>query len=118
MHLCFQFYSNLPFFEIIDASNRIKTFINANPKNKVYVHCQDSKMRSAVFLATFLFLTKSIEPHDISEAILFVNQKLNTQIEDHNGTQSKSYRNQHRLFKNLMNYDNNPTFINPQMLIL
>jgi hypothetical protein len=81
------------------------------------VHCQDSKVRSGVLLAAYIFQTGAVQVQDISEAILYVNQRLQMQLEDHKGSMS-SYKNHHRLFKNLMNYHTNPKFINPHRLHL
>lgn len=35
-------------------------------KRKVYVHCQEGKVRSAVFLSSYLFVTASLGVQDIS----------------------------------------------------
>jgi hypothetical protein len=80
--VCYQFYSNLPLYELIQTINKIYSFLAVSFSTKVYIHCQDSKMRSAVFLACYLFKTKSEKYQDISEAIIRVNQILGLSIEE------------------------------------
>ena len=83
-HLCFEYYSNLPLYELIIALNSIRYFMDLNPRHAVYVHCQDNKLRSCVFLACFVYKFNVLKASDISEGILFINKKLGTTIEvDH-----------------------------------
>jgi hypothetical protein len=69
-----------------------------------------------VFLAAYLFQTTAVQ--DISEAILYVNQHLEMQLEEGKQGASSCYKNNHRLFKNLVNYHNDVRFINPWRLKL
>lgn len=89
---------------------QIRRFLET-PSHKVYLHCQDSKLRSAVFLSAYLFLTRST---DITEAIELVNHKLGLQMEE----SSAAYSNQHKLFRNLVNFRTDPACINPHQLFL
>jgi protein-tyrosine phosphatase len=74
-HLNFQLYGSLPFFELIQAIREIESALKQ--QCKVYVHCQEGRVRSAVFLASYLFMT---EGKDISEAILQVNRCLDIDL--------------------------------------
>ena len=70
-------YSNPPFYELILAINNIRSFVQCNKNNKVYVHCQDNRVRSAILLSCYVYkyLTE-----DISEAILLVNKALKVNL--------------------------------------
>ena len=111
-HLNFQYYANLPFLQLLEAIEETSKFMAASTSNKIYLHCQEGKVRSAVFLASFLFITKTNSIQDISEAILFVNKKLGISLE----SSSLGYRCQHTLFKNLVNYHADKNFINKNFL--
>ena len=68
-------------------------------------------MRSAVCLASYLYVSCG---RDISEAILQVNKQLGIDVESN----SIAYKNQHTLFKNLVNYTTDRNFINKHQLEL
>jgi hypothetical protein len=99
---------------MIKSIEHIETFLSLDDNNRVYVHCQDNKRRSAVFLASYIFLA-GLET-DIVASILKVNQLLKISIEDkpqNQGSVSGAiYKSQHLVLKNLMNYINNSSFIN------
>jgi hypothetical protein len=65
-------------------------------------------------LASFLFVTSSLGVQDISEAIHHINKKLGINLE----SKSNTYKNQHTLFKNLVNYTTNKQFINKNRMEL
>lgn len=77
----------------------------------MYLHCQEGRIRSAVFLSSYLYVSCG---KDISEAILHVNKLLRIDVESN----SIAYKNQHTLFKNLVNYTTDKNFINKQQLEL
>jgi hypothetical protein len=65
-----------------------------NPRHAVYVHCQDNKLRSSVFLACFIYKFNVLRASDISEGILFVNKKLGTSLEvEHAESETSNYKN-------------------------
>lgn len=80
-HLCYEYYSNLPLYELIIAINSIHYFTALSPSHRVYIHCQDNKIRSSVFLVCYIYKFKVLNLQEVSEAILYVNQKLNVKIE-------------------------------------
>ena len=79
-HLCFAMYSNLPFYELVLALNTIPNFLRCNKANKVYVHCQDNRIRSAVLLACYAYQNQVEGVEDISDAILWVNKTLGVRL--------------------------------------
>ena len=89
-------------------------FILENKDNRVYIICQENKIRSAVFLSCYIYVYKMIGIEDISEAILYVNRKLNLSLEE--DKESSLYKNHHTLFKNIMHYTSNADFINKNKL--
>jgi len=70
----------LPLYELIIAINSIHYFLEISENHKIYLHCQDNKLRSSLFLACFIYKFKIMKISDVSEAILFVNQKLSTKL--------------------------------------
>lgn len=106
-------YSNPPFYELMLAINKISRFVQCNKSNKVYVHCQDNKVRSAILLSCYIF---KHQVEDISEAILLVNKALRVNLEDEG--KKSTYKNLHILFKNFVNYHHNPQIINRHKLRL
>lgn len=91
--------------------------------NKVYLHCQDNKLRSVVFLAGYLLAAE--EKSDIGQALIYVNGKLKMEVEDQRGTDQNDtiqthsqYHSQHLFLKNLANYLNDRNFINRNQLKL
>lgn len=109
-------YSNLPFYELVLALHTIPNFLRCNKTNKVYIHCQDNKIRSAVLLACYAYHHKINGIEDISDAILWVNKTLNVSLEELE--KKNMYKNVHLLFKNFVNYSNNPHIINKKQLRL
>lgn len=78
-HLCLAMYSNLPFYELVLSLSTIHRFLQAAPNNRVYIHCQDSRVRSALLIACYLYkYREGVE--DISEAVLLVNRLLKVQL--------------------------------------
>lgn len=72
-HPKYNYYSSLPFLELIDAIAHIQRALQ-QPNHLVLVHCQESLIRSAVFLSCYVFQARG--GSDISEAILQVNSQL------------------------------------------
>ena len=62
------------------ALDSMKSFIECKKTNKIYVHCQENRMRSAVFLVCFIYKHKLLKVADISEAILIVNKALKVKL--------------------------------------
>ena len=115
-HLCFQYYSSLPLYDLLLAINSIGYFLSVSPHHRVYIHCQDNKLRSSVFLACFLHRHRS---KDLTEAILEVNKKLSVEIEvERKDLSTANYKSEHMFFKNYINYHNNPAVINTKQLEL
>ena len=112
-HLNFQYYCNLPFYELIQAIQDIQHALK-DGNQKVYIHCQEGKVRSAAFLASYLFVTSSLGVQDISEAIHHINKKLGINLE----SKSINYKNQHTPYKNLVNYITDQNFSNKKKLEL
>lgn len=108
-HLHFELYGSLPFCELIEAIAQVREAVAQGCR--VYVHCQEGRVRSAVFLASYLFVSGE---GDISEAILQVNKRLGIDLE----SATAVYKNQHTLFKNLVNYHTDKNFINKHRLTL
>lgn len=117
-YLHYEYFSNIPFYVLVHAIGKIQEFIVANGSHRVYVHCQDSRVRSAVFLSSYIFRTGVQKVEDISDAILYVNKKLDIQLQDNRQGESSSFKSNHRIFKNIVNYHNNPEFTNPWKLKL
>jgi hypothetical protein len=65
------------------------------------VHCQDSRIRSALFLACYIYRHRLAGVQDISEAVLYVNSALKVRLEEPEG---KTHKNMHLLLKNFVNY--------------
>lgn len=51
-------YSNIPFYELMLALNKINNFILCNKNNKVYINCQDNKLRSGILLVCYIYKYK------------------------------------------------------------
>lgn len=64
-HLCFSMYSNPPFYQLVLAINTIHRFTQARD-TRVYVHCQDSRVRSALLLACYIYRHRLMDVEDIS----------------------------------------------------
>lgn len=77
--LCYQYYSGPPFLALLAAIDRIAKFLKEKPKGKVYVHCQEGKVRSAVFLSCYL--TRTGGAGCIGEAVGLVNRLLGVKLE-------------------------------------
>lgn len=114
-HLCFTMYSNLPFYELVLALNTIRRFIEGSKSNKVYVHCQDGRIRSGLLLACYIYRHRLCGVEDIGEAMLFINKALKVRLEQPEG---KMHKNLHLLLKHFVNYLNNFHSINPMQLQL
>ena len=84
LHLCFQFYPSSPFYELLSALDKIQEFLRTKPNAKMYIHCQQSKIRSAVFLSCYLLKHKCEGISCISEAIIKVNKHLGICLEQKN----------------------------------
>jgi hypothetical protein len=99
-HLCFSMYSNLPFYQLVLAINTIHRFTQARD-TRVYVHCQDGRIRSALLLACYIYRHRLVGVEDISEAILFVNRAMGVRLDQPEG---KLHKNMHLLLRNFVNY--------------
>jgi hypothetical protein len=113
-HLCFSMYSNLPFYQLVLALNTIHRFTQRKD-TRVYVHCQDSRIRSALLLACYVYRHRLVGVEDISEAILFVNHALGVRLDEPSG---KAHKNLHVLLRNFVNYLHDFHSINKHQLRL
>lgn len=52
--------------ELINSVQMIQHFLQECEKNTVYLHCQDNKLRSAIFFVAYLYITDPRVNHDIS----------------------------------------------------
>lgn len=108
LHLNYELYSTLPLCELMETITKVQGALGKG--ERVYLHCQEGRVRSAVFLASYLFVGEGV---DISEAILRVNKLLGIEMEGAEG-----YRSQHALFKHLVNYNTDRNCINAHSLRL
>lgn len=80
-HLCYEFYTNSPFLQLLAAIDQIHLYLSKNKQAKVYLHCQESKIRSAVFMSCYILKHRCEGITCISDAILKVNKQLGVYLQ-------------------------------------